>query len=261
MRGVGPSLSPRAGQGSADWDSQWLLEPLDLDAPLQEMKTPRWKAQERLILERYGTFDGLSVIEIGAGRGTNALLYAMRGAAKVTLLDLSHIALEQATELFKAHQLEVETIKADLFDPPEGSLGAFDVSMSFGVCEHFLGDERRNVVAAHLNHLRPGGTAMIGVPNRWSPAYRLWMAVLKRRGSWPLGTEVPFSTKELRAIALECGGQPLAPRFGSFLASVVNHGINQLLFNIGRKGLQIPQLRTPLLDRFAYELLLPVVRP
>jgi hypothetical protein len=81
-------------------------------------------------------------------------------------------------------------------------------------------------------------------------------------GSWPLGTEVPFSAAELRRLAACAGGEPLEPRYGSFVGSVVNHGVNQLLFKLGREhGLPVPQIRIPLLDRLAYELLLPVVKP
>ena len=35
----------------------------------------------------------------------------------------------------------------------------------------------------------------------------------------------------------------------------------QVLFKLGRRGLPVPQVRVPVLDRLAYELLLPVVRP
>jgi hypothetical protein len=42
---------------------------------------------------------------------------------------------------------------------------------------------------------------------------------------------------------------------------VVNHGVNQLLHKLGRSPLPVPQAKAPLLDRFAYELLLPVVKP
>src|SRR5207249_1744272 len=100
--------------------------------------------------------------------------------------------------------------------------GRFDVSMSFGLCEHFLDERRRGVVAAHLNCVRAGGIAMLGVPNRRSPVYRIWMGTLKRRGSWPLGTEEPFSPAELARLAREAGGDPLEPRYGSFAATVVN---------------------------------------
>ena len=83
----------------------------------------------------------------------------------------------------------------------------------------------------------------------------------KARGSWPLGTEEPFTAAELAALARAAGGDPLGPEYGSFAATVVNHGVNQALYKLGRRGLALPQTRLPLLDRFAYELLLPVVRP
>ena len=244
----------------ADWDRQWEGEPIDLDAPLREEATPRWRAQERLVNERFGGFAGLEVIEIGSGRGTNGVLYARRGA-KVTLLDRSDVALEQASELYRAHGLEPTTVLADLFAPPEGLAGAFDVSMSFGLCEHFLDARRLGVVRAHLDLVRGGGVAMLGVPNRYGVVYRLWIKALMVRGSWPLGTEVPFSLRELRSLARKAGGEPLPATYGSFVASVVNHGVNQVLFNAGRQGLAIPQVRIPGLDLLGYELLLPVLRP
>jgi hypothetical protein len=117
------------------------------------------------------------------------------------------------------------------------------------------------VVAAHLDLVRPGGLALLGVPNRRAPVHRLWMATLKRRGTWPLGTEEPFSPGELAGLARAAGGEPLEPVYGSFVGSVVNLGLNQALFKLGRPGLRAPQPRLPLLDRLAYELLLPVVRP
>ena len=63
-------------QQVADWDAQWRIEPSDPRAPDAEERTPRWRAQERLVRERFGGFDGLAVVELGAGRGLNALLYA-----------------------------------------------------------------------------------------------------------------------------------------------------------------------------------------
>ena len=245
---------------AADWDAQWRVEPLDPAAAEAEERTPRWLAQERIVNERLGGFEGLRAIEIGAGRGLNGLLYARRGA-EVTLLDESDLPLRQAGELFEAHGTSFEPVVADVFDLPSELQGCFDASMSFGLCEHFLDERRRAVVAAHLELLRPGGIAFIGVPNRHAPAYRVWMAILKRRGTWPLGTEEPFSAAELAGLARAVGGRPFEPVYGSFVGSLVNHGLNQALFKLGRGGLRVPQARLPLVDRFAYELLLPVERP
>jgi SAM-dependent methyltransferase len=243
-----------------DWDAQWRGEPLDLDAPADEARTPRWHAQERLIVERFGSFAKVRAIELGAGRGLNAFLFAERGA-RVTLLDNVPLALEQARELFDAHGLTFEAAEDDLFELPADLRGAFDVSMSYGLCEHFLGARRQAVVAAHLDVLRPGGLALIGVPNRHGIVYRVWMKTLTATGGWPLGTEEPFTAAELTSLSRRAGGQPLDPEYGSFVGSFVNHGVNQLLFKFGRKGLPVPQVQIPGVDRMAYELLLPVVKP
>jgi SAM-dependent methyltransferase len=245
----------------ADWSKQWEREPLDAEAPFAEERTLRWREQESLIRGRFGSFERLRAIELGSGRGLNAFLFARRGSA-VTLVDTSVAALGQAGTIFTAHGLDLESVQADVFALPEKLLGTFDVSMSYGLCEHFVGERRQAVVAAHLAALRPGGVALIGVPNRFAPVYRLWLKTLMVTGSWPLGTEVPFSAGELRRLAVRAGGEPLDPRYGSFAGSVVNHGVNQLLFKLGRKrGLPVPQIRIPGLDRMAYELLLPVVKP
>ena len=101
-------------QQVADWDAQWRIEPSDPRAPDAEERTPRWRAQERLVRERCGGFGGLTVVELGAGRGLNALLYARRGA-QVTLLDTSRLVLDQARGLFAEHGLEPELAEADVF--------------------------------------------------------------------------------------------------------------------------------------------------
>jgi SAM-dependent methyltransferase len=245
---------------AADWDAQWRTEPLDPAAARAEERTPRWRAQERLVRERFGGFDGVKAVELGSGRGLNGVLYASRGA-EVTLVDSSRLALDQAAELFAALGAEFRAVEADVFALPAALKGSFDVAMSFGLCEHFLGERRLAVVKAHLELVRPGGLALLGVPNRRAPAYRLWLATLKRRGTWPLGTEEPFSEGELVEAARAAGGEPLEPVYGSFVASLVGHGLNQALYKLGRRGLPVPQARVPVLDRFAYELLLPVVRP
>ena len=243
----------------ADWDSGWLREPTNLAAPDEEAATPRWRAQEKIVLSHFGSFDGLRAIEIGAGRGTNAFLYAVRGAT-VTVLDQSEVALEQAAHLFRSHRLDCASRVADVFDLPADLRGAFDVSMSFGLCEHFLEQRRVDVVRAHLELVDMNGIAFFGVPNRWSPFYRLWMGLLKKRGTWPLGTEVPFTVPEMNRLIRAAGGRPWPARYGSFVASTVNHGLNQLLFKLGRRGLRVPQVRIPGVDRLAYELLVPAQR-
>jgi SAM-dependent methyltransferase len=245
---------------AADWESLW--QGLDDDAAevASELAGLRWHTQVQLVERRFGAVAGLEVIEIGAGRATNALLYAMHGA-RATVLDTSPTALERSRQRFADRGLEVETVQADAFDLPAELRDRFDVAMSFGLCEHFLGARRLGIVAAHLQLLKPGALAIVNVPNRYSPFYRAWMALAKRRGSWTLGTEVPFSASELSDLAKLSGGVPLTAIHVGGLGTLVNHGLNPVLKRLARTPLPIPQTRLPGLDRLAYDLLLPIVRP
>jgi 2-polyprenyl-3-methyl-5-hydroxy-6-metoxy-1,4-benzoquinol methylase len=244
---------------AADWDAVWESQPDDGD-PAAEERGLRWRVQEELARERFGSLEGLRVVEIGAGRATNALLYARRGA-RATVLDRSPVALEQAQRRFSAYGLEVEAVLADVFELPPELLGTFDVSMSFGLCEHFLGERRQGVVGAHLDLVRSGGLAMVNVPNRYSPFYRAWMGLAKRRGTWTLGTEVPFSAREMSDLARACGGTPLKAVHCGGIGTLVNHGPNTVLRRLGRRTLPVPQVQIPVVDYLAYDLLLPIAKP
>jgi cyclopropane fatty-acyl-phospholipid synthase-like methyltransferase len=243
---------------AADWDAVWETVPdaEDLDA---EERGLRWRVQRDLIAEHFGAMDGLQVVEIGAGRATNALMYARQGA-RATVLDRSALALEQARSRFAAHGLDVELVEADVFALPPELLGRFDVSMSFGLCEHFLDARRVGVVKAHLDLVRSGGLAIANVPNRLSPFYRAWMALAKRRGTWKLETEVPFSGREMRELARAAGGSPLKPVYVGGLGTLVNPGPNAALRRLGRRPLPVPQVQVPVLDYLAYDLLMPITK-
>jgi 2-polyprenyl-3-methyl-5-hydroxy-6-metoxy-1,4-benzoquinol methylase len=172
---------------------------------LAEERTLRWQQIEAYVRRRWGGFQGLRVIEIGSGHGTNAMHFARRGA-EVAVLDASKTALDRAQEASAVLGVTIEPILGDVFELAPDLVGTFDVSCSFGLCEHFLGANRQQVVAAHLELLKPAGAAVISVPNRRSGPYRAWMGLLKRRGHWTLGTEEPFDAQELRNRVRRAGG-------------------------------------------------------
>ena len=241
------------GERQADWDSIWRGALKDQAAVLEEERSLRWQQIETFIAARMGGFGGLRIIEIGSGHGTNAIHFAKRGSQAV-VLDTSAEALRGALHVAEVAGVVLEPVLGDAFAPAEELVGSFDVSCSFGLCEHFTGERRQAIVAAHLTFVRAGGVAIIGVPNRRSFPYRAWMGFLKWRGSWPLGTEVPFDAKELTGRLRAAGGQIEHVGYGSFAATVVGYSVNPFLHNAGRKGFRRPQFRTPL-DPLAYELL------
>jgi 2-polyprenyl-3-methyl-5-hydroxy-6-metoxy-1,4-benzoquinol methylase len=189
------------------WDDIWRAgtsaEQHRADVAREELSI-RWQRIEQRVLARFGGFEGLRVIEIGAGAGTNAAAMAKRGAS-VTLLDYSPTALETAKGLFAANGLEADFVEANALELPDAVRGGFGIAMSFGLNEHFTGSERVGIFQAHLDALRPDGIAIVSVPNARNVPYRLSKWAAERTGRWKLGVEVPFARPELEAICRRLG--------------------------------------------------------
>ena len=82
------------------WDRYWknpVPAEKDVFALAHEECTISWQRIEKAILTQFGSFDGLKVVEIGAGAGTNSGLMAKRGA-DVTIVDYSDVALNRSRE-------------------------------------------------------------------------------------------------------------------------------------------------------------------
>ena len=185
------------------WDKPSTVEK-DLYTVAKEERLIRWQRMEAMVRERFHRFEGLSVIEIGAGRGTNAALMAQRGA-QVTVLDYSDSALERAKRLFDALALDVELVNDDALDLPDSLRDRFDVSMSFGLAEHFLDERRSGILKAHFDVLNEHGLTFISVPNSRNPPYRLYKWITERTGAWGVGEEYPFTREELENYCAELG--------------------------------------------------------
>ncbi len=183
------------------WDHLWKINTPeeDLYRLAQEEYSVRWRKIKDRIECNYGSFPGLKVIEIGAGTGTYAALMARQGA-EVTILDYSERALDKAKIFFERNQVKANFILQDALNLPSELLGTFDVSMSFGLTEHFLGEQRLAINRAHFDVLKPGGLTFISVPNKYNPPYRLYKFVAQLTGKWLVGEEYPYSRSELFVI-------------------------------------------------------------
>lgn len=187
-----------------NWDNFWnkykFNNNQDQAIIHQEALSVRWKKIEKIVLNRFGSFKDLKVIEIGSGRGEVLSLMALRGA-QITLLDYSQIALGKAKTFLDNIGVKANLIKADIFDIPRDLPCTFDISMSFGLAEHFRYPQREEVIKIHANLLRPGGVSFIGVPNKFCLPYRFFMKLCDILGYKSEDIEIPFSRSELRAIA------------------------------------------------------------
>lgn len=189
------------------WNHVWKDTPSfeeDLLSLVKEENSIRWQRIEKIVEKCFGSFSGIEVIELGAGTGINAALMAKRGA-QVTVLDFSELAIERARDFFKRNVLTATFIKQDAFSLPPEMQNQYDISMSFGLTEHFTGSKRLEINKVHFDLLRRGGVTFISVPNKYNVPYRIFKYVAECAGKWKVGEEHPYSRREMARICKKIG--------------------------------------------------------
>lgn len=218
------------------WDDIWknkIPEEQDKYNLEKEKHSIRWKRIKEKVIKKFGSFEGLKIIEIGAGQGLYSLLFALEGA-NVTILDYSQKAINSSKLFFKRYNIKANFIKSDAFNLNKKLLSKFDVSISVGTAEHFIGEDRIKFIKIHLDVLKDKGITFIAVPNKWNPLYSLWKFLSQSFGRWKFGEEYPFSVLEFRNI-----GVVLKTRF-SFIAGYLFDSPFQFLNRV-KKLFRIPE--------------------
>jgi 2-polyprenyl-3-methyl-5-hydroxy-6-metoxy-1,4-benzoquinol methylase len=184
------------------WDKVWRdysLADFEIDLA-QERDSIRFQYILDCVTRDFGGFRDLKVVEIGAGRGLVTLLMCQLGA-NGTVIDYSEDALTVAREFYSHFGVEVSTVCMDAFDLSKDLHQAYDISMSFGLAEHFSGARRQAIFQAHSDLLRTNGMSFISVPNAACFPYRVFKATAEALDLWRLGTEIPFTRQELNERA------------------------------------------------------------
>ena len=144
--------------------------------------------ERRLFLEHFPALAGLTILKTDLwdeARNTRILAWAGERGARAYGIDISAPTVLQARAAFARTALHCAV--SDVRDLPFRD-GSFDAIYSMGTIEHF--DETERAVAEMARVLKPGGTAIIGVPNRHDPFLRpLLAAVLQRLGLYAYGYE------------------------------------------------------------------------
>lgn len=151
--------------------------------------------ENRFVLQRLGSVQGLRVLDFGSGLGEAAVYFAKAGA-RVTAADVSPGMLQVASKLAEAHDTSIETLllPAGRFDMGEQ---AFDIVYGANVLHHVAD------VASALDGVRralaPGGRCVFIDPLKYNPViwvYR-WLAhAVRSEDEYPLGFEVIRTMKE-----------------------------------------------------------------
>jgi exosortase/archaeosortase family protein len=160
--------------------------------------------EKRLIAEHIGTLASKRVLKTDLwdeARNTRILQWVQAQGATVAGIDISGPVIAAARREFGAAPLLAAG--ADVRALPFAD-GTFDAVYSMGTIEHFPESD----VAARecFRVLKPGGRALIGVPNRYDPFLRpALVALLSVLGLYAYGQEKSYSKRALRRL-LESAG-------------------------------------------------------
>ena len=158
--------------------------------------------------------------------------------------------------------------RADIRELPFAE-GSFDFVYTMGTIEHI--DEYREAVAEVHRVLRPGGRAIIGVPDKWNLFLRpLMVEILTRMGAYLYAPEKSFSERELRGVVEKAGFRVLG-RSGCLVLPGLLRMADLYLYTrkipLGfvQRAMIAPfryaEIRWPTLGRFGYLMALFVEKP
>jgi SAM-dependent methyltransferase len=165
--------------------------------------------ERRLFTEHFYPLEGLRILKTDLwdeAKNTRILVWASRQGACAYGVDISEPTVIQARAAFD--------IRAGARHPLKGTIGdvrdlpfrdaSFDAIYSMGTIEHF--DETERAVGEIARVLKPGGRAIVGVPNRYDPFLRpLLSTVLQAAGLYGYGYEKSYSRRALKQMLENAG--------------------------------------------------------
>jgi len=173
---------------------------------LQGAASTRYYAanERRLFAEHFPPLEGLRILKTDLwdeAKNTRILAWAGRQGARAYGVDISEPTVRQARAAFDAgpgSQRALRGTVGDVRDLPFRD-ASFDAIYSMGTIEHF--DETERAVAEMARVLKPGGRAIVGVPNRHDPFLRpLFATALQAVGLYGYGYEKSYSRRALRRM-------------------------------------------------------------
>jgi exosortase/archaeosortase family protein len=164
------------------------------------------EGEQRLFRTGFPELEGLRLFKTDLwdeARNTRILQWAGEQGASTHGIDISTPTLLGAQREFRGCGQSFAGVVADVRAIPFRD-GAFDAAYSMGTVEHFA--ETAEALAEIHRVVRPGGRAIIGVPNRHDPFLRpLLVAILYRLGLYGYGLEKSYSRAELRRMCERAG--------------------------------------------------------
>jgi SAM-dependent methyltransferase len=160
--------------------------------------------EQRLFTEHLAPLGGLKILKTDLwdeAKNTRILAWAAAQGARAYGVDISEPTLIQARAAFQGDALRCAV--SDVRELPFGD-ASFDAIYSMGTIEHF--DETERAVEEMARVLKPGGRAIVGVPNRHDPFLRPVLATgLQALGLYAYGYEKSYSRRALKEMLERAG--------------------------------------------------------
>jgi len=160
--------------------------------------------EQRLLTEHLPPLAGLRLLKTDLwdeARNTRILRWASQRGARAFGIDISEPTLRRA--LAECPDAGLRCALADVRALPFRT-SSVDAIYSMGTIEHF--DETEAAVEEIARVLKPGGRAIIGVPNRHDPFLRPLLATtLQAVGLYAYGSEKSYSRQALREMIERAG--------------------------------------------------------
>jgi SAM-dependent methyltransferase len=160
--------------------------------------------ERRLFREHFPALPGLKIFKTDLwdeARNTRILAWASRLGALPYGVDISPPTVTMARAAFEKDALRCAV--SDVRELPFRE-ASFDAIYSMGTIEHF--DETEQAVREMARVLKPGGRAIVGVPNRHDPFLRpLMSTLLQWLGLYAYGFEKSYSRRSLRGMLERAG--------------------------------------------------------
>ena len=167
--------------------------------------------EQRLFTDYLPPLDNLRVLKTDLwdeAKNTRILAWAARRGALVFGVDISEPTIVQAEAAFTRDAGPLRAVAADVRALPFREV-SFDAIYSMGTIEHF--NETEQAVKEMARVLKPGGSAIIGVPNRHDPFLRPLLAtVLQAVRLYGYGYEKWYSRRTLKHMLERAGLEVVA---------------------------------------------------
>ncbi|MDP7166922.1 MAG: class I SAM-dependent methyltransferase [Nitrospinota bacterium] len=202
---------------------------------------PSWPYFMDMVKNDFADPGEVRTIELGSGFGKFSLNAGLLGC-RTTMIDYNESTIEQVKGIFAHFQLKAEVRTGDALDLPDELSGQFDFSLSVGTAEHFLGEERKEIIRAHARVLKKGRRTFIVVPNaRYFPC-RIALGLQKLFGFWPENIpEVPFSRAEMLGLGRDAGLSNCRVVPGTFFGDDLHYWIGENVKSLLRKFTGYPR--------------------